>query len=286
MRLAIASGKGGTGKTFVATNLAWTLDSLGCEVTYVDADVEEPNGHFFLQPRRREEVRYKVQVPALRDGTCSGCGACQEACAFNAIISLKDRVMVFPELCHSCGACLLVCQERALIEVPREVGTITRAWSGDIRFFSGLLDIGEVRAPALIEGVMTMLSADPEGAGRLALLDSPPGTSCSAMSVVRQADLVLLVTEPTIFGLHDLELAVAMCHALDKPVVAVINRADLGGPETRAWLDQQGISVILEIPFSREIAMAYVDGEIATQRSPELRADFERLAQAIREGVR
>lgn len=286
MRLAVASGKGGTGKTFIATNLAWHLAEAGHDVTYVDTDVEAPNGHLFLHPQGVAEERFSVRVPALSgERACTGCGACQEACAFNAIIALKDRVMVFPELCHACGACLLSCDENALLEQRREVGTLRAGSSGRISFRSAVLDIGEAKAPPLIQGLLDSAAVETRANNHLVILDSPPGTSCSAMCVVKSADLVLLVTEPTPFGLHDLKLATEMCRALGKPVVAIVNRADLGNGEVVAWLEQESVPLLAEIPFSQEVARAYADGALAARNLPALRQALDRVASAMIERV-
>ena len=285
MRLAVASGKGGTGKTLVSTSLAWHLARAGQPVTYVDADVEAPNGHLFLHPEGVEESRATVQVPVLRNGTCSGCGACQEVCAFNAILALKDRVMVFPELCHGCGACVLACAEVALTETRREMGTLRHGTAPPgINFWSAVLDVGEAMAPPLIEALFAAVDATP-GSGGVTVIDAPPGTSCSAMAVVRGADKVLLVTEPTPFGLHDLELAVQMCQALGKPVLVVLNRADLGDRRVHDYLAQQSVPLVAEIPYSREVAQAYASGELAGRAVQGLHGTLEQIARAVLEGA-
>lgn len=272
MKVAIASGKGGTGKTLVATSLAWLLARDEHRVAYVDADVEEPNGHLFLHPDLCDRRRYARPVPDLIGETCSGCGECQRFCQSNAILALPDRVMVFPELCSSCGGCLLACGESALTERPREIGTVESgtAWTESrdpIRFLAATLDVGEARATPLIRGVLERL----EWPG-IALIDAPPGTSCSVMEIVRKVDLVVLVTEPTPLGLHDLTLAVEMTRALGKPVTAVINRSDLGDDRARQYLVSQQIELAAEIPFRPELAEAYARGQIAAAASSELRS--------------
>jgi MinD superfamily P-loop ATPase len=271
MRIAVASGKGGTGKTLVSTSLAWILARDGHPVAYVDADVEEPNGHLFLHPEVSDRQRYARLVPELARETCSGCGECQRFCQFNAIIALRDRIMLFPELCSSCGGCLLACPEKALIETPREIGTVEAGTASagpgcSIRFLSATLDVGEARATPLIRGLLHRIE-DPG----VVLIDAPPGTSCSVMEIVSGVDLVVMVTEPTPFGLHDLKLAVEMTRALGKPVTAVVNRSDLGDGRTRQYLDSQQIEVAAEIPFRLEVAEAYAHGQIAAASSPELR---------------
>jgi MinD superfamily P-loop ATPase len=269
-RIAIASGKGGTGKTLVATSLAWLLAREGHPIAYVDADVEEPNGHLFLHPELSDRKRYARPVPELVRGTCSGCGECQRFCQSNAIVALRDRIMVFPELCSSCGGCVLACAESALGERPREIGTIESgtAWTETrepIRFLAATLDVGEARATPLIKGLLDRVE-DPG----IAVIDAPPGTSCSVMEIVRAVDLVVLVTEPTPFGLHDLVLAVEMTRALGKPLMAVVNRSDLGNKCTQDYLASERIEMAAEIPFLPEVAAAYAHGRIAAEASPEL----------------
>jgi len=283
MRIAVASGKGGTGKTIVSTSLVWSLAARGREVTYIDADVEEPNGHLFLHPEIEQTHRFRVTVPFLRNGTCSGCGECQAHCAFNAIVTLSDRVMVFPELCHSCGVCRLVCRDRDLFEAPREIGTIdigVATTPDPIGFRSATLDVGEARATPLIHGLLQ--GTPPHG---LAVVDAPPGTSCSAMEAVRGADLVVLVTEPTPFGLHDLAIAVDMCRELERPVAAVINRCDLGDVAVRRYLDDEEVTVLAEIPFLPVVASAYARGRIAAAESPAFRDRIEAIAGALARGA-
>jgi MinD superfamily P-loop ATPase len=269
MRIAVASGKGGTGKTLVSTSLAWLLARDAHRVAYVDADVEEPNGHLFLHPELGDRRRYARPVPKLVGEACSGCGDCQRFCQFNAIVALRDRIMLFPELCSSCGGCVLACRDHVLTEVPREIGTIeagtARGGAGrPIRFLSATLDVGEARATPLIRGLLDRIED-----GGIVLIDAPPGTSCSVMEIVSDADLVVMVTEPTPFGLHDLALAVEMTRALGKPVTAVVNRSDLGYDGVQQYLASQRIEVAAEIPFRPEVAEAYAQGQIAAAVSPE-----------------
>jgi MinD superfamily P-loop ATPase len=285
MRIAVASGKGGTGKTLVSTSLAWILAREGHSIAYVDADVEEPNGHLFLHPEQIDRQRYARPVPELIQKTCSGCGECQRFCQFNAILALPDRIMLFPELCSSCGGCVLACSERALGEKPREIGSIETgtAWAEarhPIHFLAATLDVGEARATPLIGGLLDRI----EDWGTV-LIDAPPGTSCNVMEIVRGADLVVLVTEPTPFGLHDLVLAVEMTRALGKPVTAVVNRSDLGDGDTRRYLESQQIEMAAEIPFRPEVAEAYANGQIAAAVNPELHSLLWPLGRRLIEEV-
>jgi MinD superfamily P-loop ATPase len=277
MRISIASGKGGTGKTLVSTNLAWLLAEQGHRVTYADVDVEEPNGHLFLKPESMKTTDFTVKVPQLKNVTCSGCAACQDFCNFNAIIAAGDRVLVFNELCHACGGCLIVCPDDELIEVDRKIGVVHTGRVGSFDFISGLLDVGEAKSVPLIEGVIDRLPG--EG---FEVVDSPPGTSCSAMASVRGTDLVILVTEPTPFGLHDLKLAVGMVGEFGLPVAAIINRSDLGDRRTLEYLQQADVPILAEIPFSREIAAAYSAGKIAVTEGELLRDALENVVDWLK----
>ncbi len=272
-RIAVASGKGGTGKTVVATSLAWLLAEQGRRVTYVDADVEEPNGALFLHPEIGRRDEFTVLVPRLREGTCSGCGACQRHCAFHAIVALSDRVLTFPELCHACGVCQRVCEEQALIEVPRAIGTLDRGTAAartPLAFRDGRLHVGEARSTPMIEALVAQ-PADTD----VMVVDSPPGTSCAAMAATGGADLVLLVTEPTPFGLHDLRLSVEMNRRLGNRVAALINRADLGDDEVEAYLRDEGLEVLARVPFLEGVSQAYVHGRVAAAEDETFRGLME-----------
>jgi MinD superfamily P-loop ATPase len=285
MKVAVASGKGGTGKTLVSTSLAWLLARDGHRVAYVDADVEEPNGHLFLHPERIDRRRCAKPVPELVRATCSACGDCQRFCHSNAILALPDRIMLFPELCSSCGGCVLACPEMALAEKPQEIGSIESgtAWAGardPIHCLTATLDVGEPRATPLIGALLDRI----EDLG-IVLVDAPPGTSCSVMEIVRRADLVVMVTEPTPFGLHDLVLAVEMTRALGKPVAAVVNRSDLGDDRTRRYLASQRIEMVADIPFRPEVAAAYASGQVAAAVSRELHSLLWPLGQLLIAGA-
>jgi MinD superfamily P-loop ATPase len=273
MRVAIASGKGGTGKTLIATNLAWTLARRGAEVAYLDADVEGPNGHLFLRPVFSSVVRHAVHVPEIAGEGCSACGLCEQACVFSAIVAIDGGVRVFPELCHSCGVCVRGCPEQALVEVPHESGSLRQGHAGDARFVDGLLDVGEPRAAPLVQAVCGQWTGV-----SYSIVDAPPGTSCAAVAAVDGADLVLLVCEPTPFGLHDLELSVEMCRSLGIEIMALINRADLGDDSVRAFLEAEGVPLLAEVPFDREIAQACARGVLASTSVPSFASVIDAVA--------
>ena len=196
MRIAVASGKGGTGKTTVATNLAAILADSGLRASYIDCDVEEPNGHIFLKPEFKKRFPAKVRMPQVDQDKCNGCGKCGEICQFSAIVCVAEEVLTFPELCHSCAGCSLVCPEEAIQEVERDIGTIESGTAGDVQFFHGRMNVGEARSQPLIQ---TLKREMPENG--FTILDAPPGTSCPVIETVRGTHYVLLVTEPTPFGL-------------------------------------------------------------------------------------
>ncbi len=272
MRIAVASGKGGTGKTTVAANLAVTLARHGQTVAYVDCDVEAPNGHLFLKPIPVGEVGVSRLVPRVNPGQCLRCGACARFCRFNAIVCLTDRTLVYDELCHSCGGCVRVCPSEALTEVPHPMGVVKTGVAGAVRCVSGTLDVGESTSPPVIRAAKQ--AAPPAS---WVILDAPPGTACPMVETVRDCDYVLLVTEPTPFGLHDLRLAVEVMRTLHLNFGVVVNRADPGAPETRAWCEQGRVPILAEIPDSAAIARAYAQGRLIVEALPGLEPLFDQL---------
>jgi MinD superfamily P-loop ATPase len=266
MKIAIASGKGGTGKTTLSTNLVLALSGAHDTVAYLDCDVEEPNGHIFL-PMTVESTRpVTVPVPDVDPDRCTQCGACGEACRYSAILALPSGVITFPELCHGCGGCIEVCEEHAIREVPRTVGTVKVGRTAEgIRHVSGLLDVGQVLSPPVVRGVL-----DSAPAADFTVIDAPPGTTCPVIEAVRDADVVLLVTEPTPFGLCDLKLAIEMVRSLGIPFAVAINRAGIGDRKVHEYCADEGIDIVLEIADDRRIAEAYSRGEPAIRVIPDL----------------
>ena len=276
MKVAIASGKGGTGKTTVATNLALLISRAGKKVQYVDCDVEEPNGHIFLKPAIEKTEAVTVAVPDVELNKCTGCGKCGELCQYSAIVTFKKNVLTFEQLCHSCGGCMLVCPAEAIKEKQKEIGFIDRGASNGVGFVQGRLNIGDVRSPALIRHVKQTVVDE----GTI-IIDAPPGTSCPVIEAVKGVDFVLLVTEPTPFGLNDLKLAVGMVRELKLPFAVVINRSDVGDDMVRRYCRSEAIEVALEIPDDRRIAEAYSRGDMIIDVLGEYQKDFADLAEYI-----
>ncbi len=278
MIIAVASGKGGTGKTSVAISLALSVP----DAQYTDCDVEEPNGHLFLRPDIEKRETVTVPLPRIDEQACTLCGKCAEACEFNALAVSKKRVLVFPDLCHGCGVCSYVCPEPgAIVETERPVGEVEigRAPNGNgagIVFAQGRLKVGEPTAVPVIKAVKK--SAEE---AKTVILDAPPGTACPMVEVLRGADYCLLVTEPTPFGLNDLKLAVGVARKLEVPCGIVLNRSDIGDGAVAEYCREETLPVLMEIPFQRELAVAYSRGVPWVEANPAYGERFRALLRAI-----
>ncbi len=257
MKLAVASGKGGTGKTLVATNLASVIPGA----IYVDCDVEEPNGHIFLRPDLTEKLDVSIPIPQIDEYLCTKCGKCMEVCQYHAIIAGK-RVIVFPELCHGCGSCLQQCPMSAISEKDRTIGVIeSGSYAGGL-FFQGKMNIGEPMSPPIIRKLKAMIPLSEN-----IIYDSPPGTSCPMVNTVKDADFVLLVTEATPFGLHDLEIAVQTIKKIGRPLGVLLNKAGAGDEIIESYCQKENIPILYRIEHSIDIARSYAQGKLISQQS-------------------
>jgi MinD superfamily P-loop ATPase len=280
MNIAIASGKGGTGKTTVSTNLALFLSEMGEKVRYLDCDVEEPNGHLFLKPEIIHKNAAFIPVPFIDESKCTACGECVRFCEYRALVRLGKLVMVFPELCHGCGGCTLLCPQKAISERTKEIGYVESGMSGRIGFVHGCLNIGEAMSPPLIRNVLDLATHE-----AINIIDAPPGTSCPVIASLRNADFIVLVTEPTPFGLNDLGLALDMVRELNVPHGVIINRAEADNGDADVFCKKRQVEIIAQIPDNRRIAESYSRGEMILGAVPGIRECFTELWQSIRKRV-
>jgi MinD superfamily P-loop ATPase len=274
--VAIASGKGGTGKTTVAVNLARTACDSGQKVQYLDCDVEEPNGHIFLRPQITVSRQVTIDVPQVDSEKCTACGKCGQICQYSAIVCIKESVLTFEQLCHSCGGCFRICPDEAITPKPLEIGTVECGKTGKIDFVSGKLNIGHVRTPTLIKEVKKYIRRE-----CLAIIDVPPGTSCPVVEAIKDTDFILLVTEPTPFGLNDLKLAVALVRQVNLPFAVVINRCDIGNDEVGKYCEAENIDVVMTLPDDRRIAEAYSSGKMIVDVLKEYKEHFSKLCDDL-----
>jgi MinD superfamily P-loop ATPase len=282
MKVAIASGKGGTGKTTVSAALASVWSAVWDRpVVAVDLDVEEPNLHLFLRPCITRARKADLEIPVIDEAVCTRCGACRELCQFGAVTILGDTPMVFAEMCHGCGGCQVICPVDAVSTGAREIGRVEEGLAGGIRFLGGRLRVGEAMSPPLIRAVMARLGELLAEAPADAILDAPPGTSCPATAAVAEADCIVLVAEPTPFGVHDFKLAVESFSPLGRPMAVVVNRAGCGDDTLYAACRQAGLPILAEFPDDRAVAETYARGGLLAEVGPAWRQACLDLARAV-----
>lgn len=276
MIVTVASGKGGTGKTLVSASLAsvWQRPVLA-----VDLDVEEPNLHLFLEPVGFRSEAVHLEVPVLDADLCTRCGACAELCQFKGISLMGTSLLLFPDLCHGCGGCIRICPQGALGKGERLLGAVEEGRTrGGIPVLTGRLRVGEAQGVPLMNQVRRRMREAAQAGALDVIIDGPPGVSCPAMTAAQDADVILLITEPTPFGLYDLRLARQAFLALGKPMGVVINRAGLGDDRVHEFCREMGLPVLAELPFRRDIALAYSQGRVIAQVDAGLGDLFRDLA--------
>lgn len=277
MRIVVASGKGGTGKTMIATSLA-LVAAEGGDAALIDADVEAPNADLFLRPIFDQSRPVEQMIPQVDAALCTHCGRCAEVCQYHAIAALPTTTLVFGELCHGCGSCTLNCPSRAISEAPRSIGLIEIGLADNLPYARGTLQIGEAMATPVIRALKRYAHESEWDSKQWLIVDAPPGTACPVIETLRGADIALLVTEPTPFGLHDLRLAVEVARdALHLPVAIVINKDGPDHADVEQYCQTMNLPVLLRVPLSREIAVAYSSGAPLVQAFQEYRPKFQTL---------
>ncbi|MFP4456737.1 MAG: 4Fe-4S binding protein [Clostridia bacterium] len=271
MKIVIASGKGGTGKTLVSTNAVSAMSMIR-EVELIDCDVEEPNSHLFFNTDILKEIDVKAISPKINNNYCIGCKICSQRCEFNALSVVDKQVIFFPELCHSCGGCIFFCPTDAITEGEKLLGKIEYRRADNFDVITGRLEVGSALAPEMIEA--TIAKADNK---KLSIIDSPPGTSCSAIAALSNADYCLLVTEPTPYGLHDLKKAVLVAQRLDVPAGVIINKYQEEEDIITNYCKKENLPILLKIPYSKEIAEKYANGNLSEEISDGLRSTIEKI---------
>lgn len=257
MIISVASGKGGTGKTTISVNIALSIK----KVKFIDADVEEPNAHIFLKPEIKKTYKVNTLYPEIDYNKCTFCGECAKACAFNALAVANNKVLVFKELCHGCGLCSYVCPEKAISEIERNVGIVRHGKGlGGIDFWDGVLNLGEATPVPTIKKLKQYALEGYDKGKDLVIIDSPPGTSCPVIETIRRSDYVILVTEPTPYGLADLKLMIGVVRDFKIPFGVVINKANLGNRDIYTYLKGENIEIIAEVPFDENGARLYSQG--------------------------
>jgi len=272
MIVSVASGKGGTGKTSVAVNMALSIGN----VQFLDCDVEEPNAHLLLHPEIAQTEPVYVLVPVVNEKMCDYCGKCADFCQYNAIFVSHEKVLIFSELCHSCGGCTIVCPKKAISEEQHRIGTVKFGSVGSLELVYGELEVGEPMAVPVIREVKRRIES-----GKTVILDSPPGTSCPVIETVKGSDFCILVTEPTPFGLHDLKITVQVLEGMEIPCGVVVNRAGIGDKKVYEYCAEKNIPILLDIPYRRKIAELYSRGIPFSLEIPEWKQKFRMLFNEI-----
>ena len=277
MRIAVLSGKGGTGKTLVSVNLA----AVAGPSTYVDCDIEEPNGHLFFKPVDVEAEQITVKIPVVDHQLCNGCRKCVEFCNFNSLAYINRKLIVFEDICHSCGGCVLVCPEKALTEKEKAIGTVQAGRSGDVQVYSGIMQTGEASGIPIIDRLLEKA----DNSSQLTVIDCPPGSACSVMESIKDADFCILVTEPTLFGVHNLNLVYELVQLFNKPFGAVLNKCiDGESPDKQFCLDHK-INIIGEIAFDQELGELTSNGMIASRENDKYRQIFASILESVKKEV-
>lgn len=273
MRIAVLSGKGGTGKTLLSVNMAAAVSTTS---QYLDCDVEEPNGHLYFKPEELITEEVNVKIPFVDPILCNGCRKCVEFCKFNALAYI-NKLIVFEDICHSCGGCTILCPENALSEKNKSIGRIEKGISENVRVLSGILNIGQASGVPIINQLLQESSKSED----ITIIDCPPGSACIVMESIKDADYCLLVAEPTLFGVHNLDMVVELVELFNKPYGVVINKSMNGENPVRDYCEEKGIKILEEIPFDNELGTLNSNALIATRESEKYNKIFTSILETI-----
>ena len=276
MQIAVLSGKGGTGKTFVSVNLACIADNS----LYADFDVEEPNGHLFFKPEITEKQSVSVNVPEWDESKCIFCRKCVDFCRYNALALVKEKLYVFNEVCHFCGGCMILCTQKAITEKPREIGIVETGKSGEVTVLTGCLNTGEVSGVPVIKALLEKLDGSSD-----TIIDCPPGSACVVMESIKKADYCILVAEPTLFGVHNFQMVYELVKQFKKPYGAVLNKCLENDNPVRKFCEENNIPILAEFQYEEQLAELNSDGLIAVRECEAYAEKFTQLLSAVKEAV-
>ncbi|WKY47542.1 ATP-binding protein [Eubacteriaceae bacterium ES3] len=277
MKIAVLSGKGGTGKTLVSTNLA----AMAGSAAYLDCDVEEPNGHLFFKPQSVISTDVTVKIPVVDEDLCKGCRVCVDFCKFNALASIVNKLIVFDEICHSCGGCIILCPQKALTEKDKVIGKIKAGVSEQVKVFSGILNTGEASGTPIIKALLEQVKDSDE----TVLIDCPPGSACIVMESIRDADFCVLVAEPTLFGLHNMQMVYELVKLFNKPHGIIINKCLEDDNPIEKFARLSRIPILGQIPFNRSLGKMASNGEIVARVDSRYQKMFQEFLGKIKEAI-
>lgn len=278
MRIAVLSGKGGTGKTLVSVNLAAAAKSS----TYIDCDVEEPNGHLFFKPEYVQEEEISVKTPKVNNELCNGCRKCIDFCKFNALAYIKNKLIVFDEVCHSCGGCIMLCPEKALTEKEKVIGKVQKGTSDQVSIYTGILNTGEASGIPIIK---KLLAENKQEVDKQTFIDCPPGSACIVMESIKDADYCILVAEPTLFGVHNLNMVYELVKLFNRPFGVVLNKCLKEKNPAEKFCLEKNIKILSRIPFDTNLGTLNSNAEIAVNRNEKYRELFSSLINTVTKEV-
>lgn len=278
MKIAVLSGKGGTGKTLVSVNLAAAAKTS----TYIDCDIEEPNGHLFFKPENTQEEEITINIPKVDNELCNGCRKCVDFCKFNALAYIKEKLIVFEEVCHSCGGCILFCPEEALTEREKVIGKVQKGTSDQVTVYTGILNTGEASGIPMIK---KLLHENTPPSNKLTFIDCPPGSACMVMDSIKDADYCILVAEPTIFGVHNLNMVYELVKLFNKSFGVVLNKCVEGDNPAERFCVEKNIKILSRLPFDSELGILNSNAKIAVRENEKYQALFSSLLEIVQEEV-